>query len=443
MRFNTVNEWLDWQESLHPSEIDLGLERVDKVLKQLIGNYYNLELNQFDLPFLLITIGGTNGKGSSVAYLSQILIEAGYVVGTYTSPHFLQYNERIKINGEMISDHSLCEQFEAVDKARERNSLSYFEFGTLAAIHYFVQSKCKIVILEVGLGGRLDAVNALSADCSLITTVDLDHQSWLGDNVEVIGYEKAGIYRTGRPAVFGDENIPKSVIRYAKQIQSDLYQYLNDYYYLKQDNQWSWFNRKGKAIFKNLPLPRGDEDIQIKNISSILMVIYSLTDKLDRVSTENIVDGINHTEITGRLQTLHQQPVVIADVAHNPQSVKVLKNYLKKKTDLRNIAIFSMLADKDIEEVIHIITSSFEEWHLYTLDSQRAAGVDLIADLLSKENQRNNMRNINVSCYNSFFEAYQSILQQMSSTDIKTSRIIVFGSFLTVSDALSYFHESA
>ncbi|MBF0264510.1 MAG: bifunctional folylpolyglutamate synthase/dihydrofolate synthase [Gammaproteobacteria bacterium] len=435
----TLAQWLSWQETLNPSEIDLGLERVNQILAKLQPGF-SLDKPEHSLPFVLITIGGTNGKGSTIEYLHSILAGAGYKTGVYTSPHFVDYNERIQINHQQISDEVLCEMFEQIEFAREQTQLTYFEFGTLAAIQYFTEQCCDVVILEVGLGGRLDAVNCLDADCALVTTVSLDHQDWLGDNIETIAKEKAGIYRNNKIAIYGDTEVPENILDITKDNHIGLFKYEQDYLYVreKNDSYWNWQHNSaiGTKSIKSLPNSPIVGEIQYKNMANTLMVINALTAKklLKEISPDTIIKGIINSRLSGRLQIIHNDPLTLLDVAHNEQAALVLKNYLVQ-TKAKNIsAIFSVLKDKDYQKIINILAPIIYHWHVYTLDSPRALSSKKIARVIQDCVGENS-----VTCYNEFNEAYQSC-SQANKTQASADCIIIFGSFLTVSDAKIYFH---
>ena len=416
MRFNTLAEWLAWQETLHPNEIDLGLERVAKVLRRL----------QLQSPsFTVTTVAGTNGKGSSVAMLDAILRAAGHSVGCYTSPHLLRYNERIRINGREIDDASLCAAFERVDQARGDVSLTYFEFGTLAAIDILQRHAVDIAVLEVGLGGRLDAVNVLEADVALITAIDVDHVSWLGSDRETIAREKAGILRSGHPAVCSDPHPPQSLLAYAQQyavpllLTKDRYEELND-------QQWCWLTQDHEAI--ELPLPGLQGDFQLANAAGVLGVLEQLTDRFP-VTTAAIQSGLRDAKLAGRFQVIPGQPLRIFDVAHNPQSMQSLVQNLQHQACAgRTRMVVSMLMDKDIKAALSQLKPLVHDWYLAPLKVSRAASIQQLQAALGEIEA-------SVSCqyFPDVATAYQQALKDAQSQD----RIVVAGSFYTVADALA------
>ena len=289
LRFNRLDKWLEWQESLHFTAIELGLERCKRVADNmgLLKPSYNV-----------ISVAGTNGKGSSVTLLDKILRNAGHKVGRYTSPHLLKYNERICINGEEVSDTELCESFDRIDRARGDISLTYFEFGTLAALDIFRQHDVELALLEVGLGGRLDAVNVLDADVALITSIDIDHQQWLGDNRESIAREKAGIFRNKAIAVCSDPNPPQSLIDCANALGTPLSVAGSDYQYFSNEDSWSW--QANDLSLKELPRPMQYCDFQLQHAAGVLMVLNKIQSEYP-VSEEDIAQGLNSFRVDGRM----------------------------------------------------------------------------------------------------------------------------------------------
>ncbi len=447
----TLAQWLTWLESLHPTEIELGLERLNQVARLLLPDLFHADGRQ-SLPFKVITVAGTNGKGSSIAFIQSILHYSAYKTGVYTSPHFIHYNERIQINTIAITDSELCSVFEKIEAVRGDISLTYFEYGTLAAIYYFYHTQCEVIVMEVGLGGRLDAVNILDADCSLITTVDLDHQDWLGDTIESIAYEKAGIYRKDKVALYGDVQIPDSVANYANHLGVTLLQYGRDFCYQIKSDHWAvlTFNKNDPTTIEPLQFPQLAGIIQFQNACNAIMVVHSLIKQLNQISLQTINQGIKNTFIKGRYQYLAKKPDVIVDVAHNPQAALILKHFLSENwlsTDQQKgqtHAIFSILADKDISGVINQLSNTFESWHIIPVDSARAMPPEKIKNILCTH-----IKHIPITCYNNFSGAYQTLMEQIKSMDQKGSnpsennvkhRIIVFGSFFTVAQAMEYFH---
>jgi dihydrofolate synthase/folylpolyglutamate synthase len=417
VRFTTLQEWLAWQETLHPSEIELGLERVDEVWRQL---------NPERLSSIVITIAGTNGKGSSAAILESILLAAGHAVGCYTSPHLLKYNERIRINGRPASDKTICDAFNRVDQARQDSSLTYFEFGTLAALDIFAGEQLDVVILEVGLGGRLDAVNIIDPDVALITTIDIDHTDWLGNTRDEIALEKAGIMRSGSPAVFGSTNPPQALLERATGLGVDLYIAGEDFSYSRLDSGWSW---KGKQIsYEQLPEPVAMGEFVLQNCSAVLMVLELLRKKIE-ISDRYIESGILGLIIPGRFQVINGEVTVVLDVAHNPEAAAQLAANLNKLSpEGRNLAVFSALKDKDIVRVVEPMADLVDQWHIGELEINRAAALDQLQNSLVSAG----VEASNIHSYKSLSQAYTKAMADAVTHD----KIIVFGSFFTVAEVM-------
>lgn len=408
--------WLRHIEQLHPKTIELGLERVAKVCRALAAG----------LHCPVITVGGTNGKGSTCAMLEAILLAAGYRTGLYTSPHLLRYNERVRINGRDVEDVPLAEAFANVESVRGDVALTYFEFGTLAAWELFCRSKLDVVILEVGLGGRLDAVNLFGSDCAILTSVDLDHMDWLGDTREKIGWEKAHIFRPGRPAVCADPVPPKSVLDHAAVVGADLQLIGRDFGYQGDRQQWAYWGRGGKRTGLAYPALRGAN--QLLNASAALSALDALRDRIP-VGMHDVRKGLSLVELAGRFQVMPGRPVVVLDVAHNPHAAAVLADNLSNMGFAPNtIAVFGMLRDKDIAGVVTKIAGRVDRWHLATLDYPRGASADELAQALVLAGVK-----APVFQFDSAQGAYASALVEAGEND----RIVVFGSFLTVSEVMA------
>ena len=428
MRFNNLEGWLHWQETLHPEEIELGLDRVSRVLARL-----DLIDADFTPCFKIVTVAGTNGKGSSVAMLQSILLAAGYRVGTYTSPHLLRYNERIQVNGVAVSDEILCESFERVDQARENILLTYFEFGTLAAIDIFQRANVQIALLEVGLGGRLDAVNVLDADVALITAIDVDHESWLGTDRETIAREKAGILRPGQAAACSDPHPPASLIEYADKLSTPLLFQGQDFEATIIDSdavekRWNW--RGVNCQMTNLPLPALAGDFQVANASGVLAVVELLHSRgfIPKAVSENeIALGLNNASLPGRFQIFGNRPTQILDVAHNPHSACTLANSLRQqRCQGKTRAVLAMLADKNIPAVIFCMSDPVDQWYLASLDTPRAASAQQLKDELDGQGGQDSQ------LFNDVSSAFQGALSESMPED----RIVVFESFYTVAKLL-------
>lgn len=415
MAAKSLADWLLHLEKLHPKSIALGLERVNDVKSRLA----------LDPTCIVIIVGGTNGKGSTCAMLESILGIAGYRTGLYTSPHLLHYNERVRIDREPVDDESLCAAFQAVEVARADIPLTYFEFGTLAAVLLFFQRKVDVAILEVGLGGRLDAVNAFDADCAVVTSIGLDHTEYLGSTLDAIGTEKAGIYRSAKPALFGDDNVPVTIVQRARQIGADFQRLGAEFNFSRQDTQWQFHGRRGNH--HGLPYPALRGGYQLKNASTALAALDELKDKLP-VTLQDIKRGLLEIDLPGRFQVLPGQPTVILDVAHNPAAVTVLAQQLGHMGRFRRThAVFGMLKDKDIASVIGVMAKLVDVWHLGSIETARGASAEELLSHLAIPGVTSAAK-----CYQSITLAYASACRDASQDD----RIIVFGSFYTVADVL-------
>lgn len=429
MRFNTLKDWLTWQETLHPVEIDLGLERASAVLARL-------KLTQ--PGFTLITVAGTNGKGSSVAMLEAVLLAAGYRVGSYTSPHLLRYNERIKLAGKPVDDATLCASFERIDQARADVRLTYFEFGTLAAIDILHRAGVDVAILEVGLGGRLDAVNILDADVALITAIGVDHVDWLGGDRETIAREKAGILRAGQPAVCADPLPPASLLSVAESLGTSLSLLGKDFFLERfversggqKVDGWRWRNSQHR--FENLPLPALPGDFQLNNAAGVLAVLSCLRADFP-VDAAAIARGLRSVSLPGRFQIIPGMPLQIFDVAHNAQSAQALaNNLLCQDCQGRTFAVLGMLADKDIDAVVEQLCSVVDHWYLAPLPVPRAAPVGQLQAALLARPTETATRSVSIDIFNDVAAAYQAALAAGAAED----RIVVTGSFYTVAAVL-------
>ncbi|MFM8331824.1 MAG: bifunctional tetrahydrofolate synthase/dihydrofolate synthase [Candidatus Methylumidiphilus sp.] len=362
MRFATLAEWLAWQEQLHPKAIDMGLGRVSKVFQAMRPRPAT--------PFT-ITVGGTNGKGSSVALLSAILRAEGYRVGAYTSPHLLRYNERIRIDGECLDDAALCAAFARVDHARGDTSLSFFEFGTLAALDVFAQAALDVQILEVGLGGRLDAVNIIDADAALIASIDIDHRDWLGHSREAIALEKAGILRPGRPAVIADPQPPHTLFDYAQAQGISLSCQGRDFGFRHHGETWDWWGA-GDTL-SGLPLPALAGGHQLLNAAAVIQLLRTVA-AVRPVSAEAIRTGLRTVKLDGRFQYFPGSPPVLLDVAHNPQAAGNLAEYLRAEFAGKSIhAVFAVMRDKDVAGIVQPLREVVRHWYLAPIPLQRSA----------------------------------------------------------------------
>jgi dihydrofolate synthase/folylpolyglutamate synthase len=415
----SLDDWLEYISAQHPATIALGLDRVRDVASRL---YLHLGFQQ---ATPVITIGGTNGKGSTCAMIEAILLEAGYDVGLYTSPHILRYNERVRFKGEELDDAALVEAFERVEKARRDVQLTYFEFGTLAALTFFDQVVADVAILEVGLGGRLDAVNIIDADVAAVVSVDLDHQNFLGDNREDIGFEKAGIYRSGRPALFGDFDPPRRLVDHAEKIGARLQILGRDFRFEAQERQWDFIGRKGAR--RALPMPALRGAWQLKNASVALAALDEVAELLP-VSLGEIKRGLLSARIEGRLQVLPGRPSVVLDVAHNPHAARSLASGLGDMGFYENtLAVFAMLADKDIGGVVDAMKGRIDKWYVAAAQADRAASAGDVLKILGTRGVAQHART---------FATVASALEAARRDAGPNDRIVVFGSFYTVAEAL-------
>ncbi|ATF09113.1 bifunctional tetrahydrofolate synthase/dihydrofolate synthase [Candidatus Enterovibrio altilux] len=405
-----LSVWLRYLKKLHTSVIALGLDRAAAVA-------YKGKL--IKPASKVITVAGTNGKGSTCAIIEAILLQAGYSTGVYSSPHLIRYNERVRICGEELNDGRHTEAFAAIESLRGDISLSLFEFGTLAALWLFIDNNVDVVILEVGLGGRLDATNIVDHDVSVITSLAIDHVDWLGDNIEMIGFEKAGIFRANKPAVCGEPEPPASVAAHANDIGAQLYQVGYQFDYQKDGEVWHWQCSTFKFI--NLPIPH----LPLPNAATALMVL-NLSEL--NVTNECVVAGLSSVTLAGRMQFISKFPVVLLDVAHNPHSAAYLATQvaaLKQKNSVKVHAIVAMLQDKNIAATLREMKAIVNVWYPASLSEPRAATASTLASHLSK----------GVMCYDSPTDAfYAAEAASNGMSDI----IIVFGSFYTVGEITNF-----
>jgi len=409
----TLDEWLAHCERLHPKQVDMTLERVRSV-RERMGL-------RFDVP--VVSVAGTNGKGSSCAMLEAIALQAGYRVGLYIKPHLVHFEERCRINGRSVDAAALLPHFAAVEAARGATTLSYFEFTTLAIMRALAEAELDLVILEVGLGGRLDAVNAVDADCALITSIDLDHMDYLGPDRESIGFEKAGILRSGKPAVISDPVPPASVLRQAADIGADLWLVGRDFAHSGDRQQWSWRGRSRRYNALAYPALRGAN--QLINASGVLAVFEALHPQLP-ISAQAVRNGLATVELQGRFQIVPGQPVLVLDVAHNPHAVATLALNLDQMGFYpRTHAVFGAMRDKDIDGILARLKPLVDAWYLCDLPLSRAARAEELAQHLPAGA-------IEVGRYATPSLALAAALAAADPAD----RILVFGSFLCVGGVL-------
>ncbi|MFO8154564.1 MAG: folylpolyglutamate synthase/dihydrofolate synthase family protein [Thiohalospira sp.] len=368
MRFSRLADWLAWQETLHPSAWDPGLERLGRVVEGL---------GLVRLPSTVITVGGTNGKGSVIAFLEAFYRAAGYSTGAFTSPHIHRYNERLRLNGEPADDAAWITAFDRVDRAREGDSLTYFEFNTLGALDILAREAPDVALLEVGLGGRLDAVNATTPDVAVITTVDLDHQAWLGDDREAIGGEKAGIFRPGVPAIVGDPQPPASVVGRARALGAPLWRAGVDFGVAEADSGWRWW---GDGERGDLPEPALAGTIQRQNAATALAAVAALANRLP-VTDEALRTGLASARLPGRFERRPGPVPLILDVAHNPQATRALAAGLRAEPCLgRTLAVVAMLGDKAAASALAPLAAVVDGWFPAALPGFRGrTAVDMAA----------------------------------------------------------------
>ena len=417
----TLGEWLDYIEQQHPESIELGLERVREVAAR----------QGLDKPASrVITVGGTNGKGSTVAFIEAIARAAEMKVGSYTSPHLLRYNERVRIDGRDASDAELVAAFESVEAARADTPLTYFEFGTLAALWLFQQADLDLAVLEVGLGGRLDAVNLVDPDVAVITTVDIDHVDWLGNDRESIGFEKAGIARAWKPLVLGEIDSPSSVLRHAYAIGANAIRLGSDFFHEPVDaTHWRW---RDPGFEVELPIPALAAPVQRANAATAIAALRALDIGLPDTA---LTEGVAAAMLPGRLQRFKVAGIpVIVDVGHNPQAARELAAWLQAEPVAgRTLAVFAALADKDVEGIVDALKGVISQWLLAGLESVAGRGQPVagfaarLADTAAAEGSR----------HASVSLALEAALTEARAGD----RILVFGSFHTVAEALAILHS--
>ncbi|WDK57291.1 bifunctional tetrahydrofolate synthase/dihydrofolate synthase [Xanthomonas campestris pv. campestris] len=416
---NTLSDWLAYIEQQHPSVIAMGLERVREVAARL----------QIEAPAKhVIVVGGTNGKGSTVAFIEAIGRAAGWKVGTYTSPHLLRYNERVRIHGVEASEAQLVAAFVAVEAARGDTALTYFEFGTLAALWLLQQSALELAVLEIGLGGRLDAVNIIDADVAVITTVDIDHTDWLGEDREAIGAEKAGIIRGWKPVVLGEIDPPSSVLRRAYQLGANAIRAGSDYFHEPIDAQhWRW---RDVAQTLELPMPALQAPVQLANAAAAIAALQALPVEVPATAW---AQGVADAQLPGRLQRVARDGVeLMLDVGHNPQAARALAQALGKATPAgTTVALYAALADKDVRGVVEALTGCVDQWALAGLEGARGQSAEALRARLQ------GTAAAQAACHGDVAGALHAVLAEAQPGD----RVLVFGSFHTVADALQALHS--
>ncbi|MGH8123336.1 MAG: bifunctional tetrahydrofolate synthase/dihydrofolate synthase [Rudaea sp.] len=426
MSRRTLDEWLAYQLRVHALGVDLGLARVREVWRRMGAP---------PVAPIVITVGGTNGKGSTVAFLEAMLDAAGKRIGCYTSPHLLRYNERVRVAAQDADDAVLIDAFERIESARVDISLTYFEFGTLAALWIFAHSGLDAAILEVGLGGRLDAVNIIDADAALVTTVDLDHQDWLGNDRDSIAREKAGIFRGGRPAIIGDADAPMALVQAAGQARANLFCAGRDYRMVTNARDWSWHAADLQLV---LPNPSLAAPVQRANAAAAIATLYTLRERMN-VGADAFASGVRNARIAARLQRFGKPGAaeLVIDVAHNPQAARVLAQWLDDhRVDAaeargRNLAVFGALADKDIAGISAPLAPLITRWFVGGLDADTPRGL-AAADLAAR--MTNTVAHVDIETHAAIAQALDAAARAARESD----RILAFGSFFVAAAALDW-----
>jgi dihydrofolate synthase/folylpolyglutamate synthase len=412
-----LEDWLRWQESLNPKLVDLGLDRCARVAARM-----GLEA----LPMPVVSVAGTNGKGSCVAYLSSILECAGYPVAAYTSPYLHRYNESLRVCGREVRDDELIAAFNNVEQARDSIALTFFEFRTLAALDIIRRSQASVALLEVGLGGRLDAVNLVDADVAVVTSVDLDHMDWLGTDRDSVGREKAGIFRPGRPAVCGDPSPPASLCEHARSLGAGLHTLGHDYTWHGDDAGWSW--QGPGAVYGDLPVPAMGGAFQNDNAATALMALQLLGPSL-RVDAATAAEGIANAFLPGRQQIIAGEIECLIDVAHNAEAARGLAATLRARPPAgRTQAVYAVLADKDKTAIAGALAGLVDEWHTATLPGPRGQSGEGLARSLRRQ-----FPDHPVTAHADIAEAWRVAMSGARRGD----RVVAFGSFLTAREVLS------
>ncbi len=423
--FSNLDEWLDWQQTLHPKNIDFKIQRIKSVYKKL-------KINR--IAKKVITVAGTNGKGSTVALLENILSENGFSVGTFTSPHMMRYNERIKINNKEADTENIIEAFKIINKYRGKTTLTYFEFATLTAFYLFEKNDLDYVILEVGLGGRLDATNIIDSDISMITSIGIDHVEFLGSTIDSIALEKAGVMRPFRYCIFAQTNPPESLLSYSKKSSTQFHYNGNDFNLKILENSWLWKNKH--LEINNLPLLSLKGNFQYNHAAAVIATLYHLSPDLLK-NHDNLCKGLKKTMLLGRFQIISREPEVILDVAHNADAAEQLANNLSQTSKKRTIAVLGVLDDKDIYSLVKPFKSLINEWYCGTINNERGMNSEEIKCRISTL-----IDGKIVNSYASIVEAYNNALKSLEKED----QLIVYGSFYTVSEVLKhleYFKKTA
>ncbi len=418
----SLDEWLTYIQTVHPRSIEMGLDRVRQVLDRL---------DIASPSHALISVAGTNGKGSSVGLLEAILMEMGYRVGAFTSPHLVHYAERIRVQRTPVSGSELCRALAMIEAARGDVALTYFEFGTLAALLVFRVHKVDIAVMEVGMGGRLDAVNAVDADIGLITSIGVDHVNWLGQDRAQIAVEKAGIMRPARPVVVVDPEPPLSLVTHAHHVDARLYLLNQQFGYQTRDDDWEWWGPQQRQ-YRALPRPALIGPWQVRNAAGVLMALASLSHRL-RVNEEAIHDGLRSVSVPGRFQVIPGAPDIILDVAHNLEAVLAMRDQLRcMERRKHTIAVCAMLRDKPIRKIAALLAEDIDHWFVAPIDDARGAtGKDMRGLILRGLGAGADHRVVLCTSVTAAFDEAQTL----AGPD---DRLLVFGSFHTVGDIIAY-----
>ena len=417
---SNLQEWLDWQQTLHPQNIDFKLERIKSVYEKL---------NIKSIADKVIIVAGTNGKGSTVAILESILFESKYSVGTFTSPHIKRYNERIKINKEEVTSAELIESFKIIDKLRGETTLTYFEFATLTAFYLFSKRKLDYVVLEVGLGGRLDATNIIDSNLSIITSIGIDHTEFLGTTIDSIALEKAGVMRPFSPCIYADQNPPSVLLSYAKKNGSNFLYNQNDFFTKILKDTWVWRSNLGKELVLPLLPLRGD--FQYNHASAALQALEIIEPSIIE-NTKLLNEGINNIALIGRYQRISSSPEIIIDVAHNADSAEKLMDNVNREPKKNTIAVVGILKDKDVYSLVKPMVNNIDKWFCGTINSERGMNSDEIKTRMSGAISHND-----IETFDSIDEACTNAMKSLRKED----RLIVYGSFYTVSEFLDYYES--
>ena len=415
-KFKTVSEWLDWQQTIHPLNIDFKLERILSVYKKL---------NISSIANKIITVAGTNGKGSTVSFLESILSKKNYRVGTFTSPHILRYNERIKINGQEIDDESLLDTFEIINDRRGDTTLTYFEFATLSAFYLFSNSNLDVAVLEVGLGGRLDATNIIDSDVSIITSIGIDHTEFLGNTIDSIALEKAGVMRPFKKSIYAQNKSPAALLKYAKNKSVNLLIHNNDYQVNRGKTNWSISSKNFNL--NEIPNLKMIGDYQYNYAAASLLALNEILPDCLK-DHDNVKVALSETVIPGRFQFLSKSPDIILDVAHNEDAAKSLAENIKMRNYNSIQVVLGVLADKDVYSIVEPFSNLVDHWHIGTINSERGMNADEISYRINSIYKNK----LSIGTYASVTTAFNLA----KSNQKKDSLLLVYGSFYTVSEVL-------